>query len=1132
MLSIYKASAGSGKTYRLTIEYIKLALQSEKSTEKKPVLCTPTEKNHIHILAITFTNKATEEMKNRIVTELSTLAFNTSESKILAELKEFFQADDTALQKAAEKTLYDILFLFTFFNVSTIDSFFQQVLRTFAADIERQDDFETSVDDKIIVQKAVHSVLDKMSENNTISEWFKKYIFSEISQNGDFNFFNKDSRSVGDIVNTISTLMDETFRAYSKLIVAYLEDPKRIIDFEERVTNVQDAYLKKLETLMQKVENLLKFENLNNFYKQNTFHNKIRDKNFSEINKESVTVFAEDSNKAFKKTTGGEKRITEPSAELLGAISELAKYYLSGLKMYNTCVAIRKSIYMLGILGVVNREIKDFCRDNEMILVSDTNDFLRKIISLDSTPFIYERMGVYLNHFLIDEFQDTSNMQWKNIFPLLIESMAFQKSNLIIGDDKQSIYRFRDAAPELLSYEVKENVEKLFHEENVITKGEKLSENTNYRSAENVIRFNNTLFNALSLTENFRNSAYSRVVQQIPEKKDKNVTKGYVKLRLIPKIDNKDSKDVVRAEDVSFIEDLQKLLLKNISPSDIAILIRGKKDAVNAANAIQRAKLQDLEGFRNLQIKINGAVKISSCPSVKIIISTLYLLIDPEMREEYPDKNSQDKIEKTKKYHSFSRIFEQSVSENYDYSEALIKALNGDFCCDADGKGLDDIVDEIRRMKTYASDDIGGAIDLIVSKLSEPLRKRDTLFITSLQDIAYDYYQTGDVSIRSFLEWWESCGKDKTIDFPDDFEAVNIVTIHKSKGLQYKCVLIPYATWRFDEIIEPGINNFKWVDVPAEIYNLFDCDNVEGESDVVPPKFPLKMGASLRETYFSGVLEKYLKQDMQDALNLLYVALTRAVDVLIVTAKQPEKSGGTCVYDILSSVKECFTSDGIKMALKSLNSNEGYGDISQWLTTAQYSEDGNVIEVGSLEDYRGEEKKSMCEKMPVYESFENELVLKKENVFYSRETFNPKEAREQGTFFHSVLSDVERPEDLGFAFHKWAVIVGLDENEYKDLWLPQLSNALSQPGVRKWFDGTGKVINEYAVKDKYGNVYRADRVVIKGDCVDIIDYKFGKAEDSHKGQVKKYMDIYFGKGYKNVKGYIWYFREGTIIEVQ
>ncbi len=1136
MLSIYKASAGSGKTFRLTIEYIKLALQSDCSTANNPVLST-SGSNHNHILAITFTNKATEEMKTRIVKELSILAFNTSDSKLLDELKNYFKTDDASLQKAAEKALYDILFQFTFFNVSTIDSFFQQVLRTFAADIERQDDFETSVDDKVIVQNAVHNVLDKISDNKDIYSWLRKYIQAEINKKSDFNFFNKNTGGAAvDIVDTVSKLMDDTFKAYSKLIVAYLGDPNRIKDFEEVLARKQKCFDGEVMSLLRNVENLLKKEELAVFYKETKLHNSIRNKAFSDIDFDKLERMANDPSSEFQKTktsdSGKLTRKTEPSGDLCKAIKELADCCLSGLTLYNTCEAIRKSIYMLGILGVVNREMTEFCRDNEMILVSDTNDFLRKIISLGNVPFIYDRMGVFLHHYLIDEFQDTSNMQWKNIFPLLLESLANGKSNLIIGDDKQSIYRFRDAAPELLAGEVKDTVTKIFKGKGVITKGEKLSDNTNYRSAENVIKFNNTLFNALSLTDKYIGSAYSRSVQQIPEKKE-DAPKGYVKLRLLPK-DAEPQEDGLglSAEDSCLISDLRALLQKKISPSDIAILIRNKADAVKAANAIQTAKIKGLEEFKDLQIKINGAVKISSCPSVKIIISTLYLLVDPEMREEYPDEESQEKIDKKKRYHSYSCLFEKLVSDDVDYSEALVKALEGDNIAIGSEKSLGKIVEDIRQMTTYASDDICGAIDLIVSGLNESLRKRDTLYITSLQDLAYDYSQLGNTSIRSFLEWWESCGNDKTIEFPDDFEAVNIVTIHKSKGLQYKCVLIPYATWKFDDIASTTKNNFRWVDIPKEICELFDQNEESGGLDMVPPKFPIKISSRLEKTYFSDDLDFFLKQDYQDTMNLLYVALTRAEDVLIVTAQQKQKTVGSYVYDILNQVKYCFTEGGVKSALESPNANKEYGDISHLLTTANYSEDDNIIEVGSLDDYLGKGKNSKCNKMPVYESFENELVNEKINVFYSRETFNPNDAREKGTFFHSVLSEVETPDDLEYAFHKWAVIVGLDEKKYKDDWLPLLKKALEQPEVQKWYDGTGKVINEYAVKNESGKVSRADRVVIKGDNVDIIDYKSGGESPSYIKQVQEYMTIYSAKGYKNVKGYIWYFLSGKIVEVK
>ncbi len=1130
MLNIYKASAGSGKTYRLTLEYIKLLIGEKDSVTGKIKLVTKPKMNQSHILAITFTNKATEEMKARIVKELSLLA--DGKSGYMSELCKYFQTEEDNISYAAKVALYDVLFTFTYFNVSTIDSFFQQVLRTFAQDIERPDNFEVSLDDKYILTQAVNRIIDGVSQKDkNIKEWLRKYVYAQIDGGGRFNIFNRKSSIASDIVRSIGGLMDETYRIYSKAINDYLEDIDRIIKFNEEIKTLRDGILKKFTTAAEELQKSVKEENAEDFFKLQLTLEDMKSGLYNEKRTSKLDGIISDPESAFKKTTGKQKRPQGmPSEALKTQVAETFALYADNnvrKKLY-TYKAILANIYTMGLLGVATQEMAKFCRENDIILISDTNDLLSKIIGTDTAPFIYEQMGFYLHHFLIDEFQDTSRMQWCNMLPLVIESLAHGYDNLIIGDEKQCIYRFRNSTPELLGHQAQDIVTDIYGAGAVKVFGDKIEENTNWRSAPTVIKFNNTIFYALGrLAELFgAENSYAHVIQDIPEK-HKNMP-GYVRIEFLSadKVEKTDDAQEM-GENVKFDpsalklkKDLKMLITEyGYKASDIAILVDKNKEAAKIAGIIDEIKEEaEDEALKNLQVKLNEALTLETSPAVRIIINSLRLLAKPAASDE--DGKPADSIGSEQAMQQFSRLFELYVSQGITPDEAVLKAFDGSDTTDSllndDGTTIID------------ADNVGVTIDLIVSKLPEEIRKKENLYISALIDAVLDYSEHYEQDLRSFLEWWDDCGRFKPVSFPDGTDSITISTIHKSKGLEYKVVIIPYANWKFYESSTPSKPKREWLGMD---YSKFP----EISQDLIPPLMPIDMKADLENTFFSEKLKRNKIQQRIDQLNKTYVAFTRAQSILLVYIPEKTKSDPEDFNSVFNKLMDSYLKPE-KFGL--LGENLGEKEKSL-IEQPRISQDNKLLELGELVHNEVEKAKQTDKdgisistaKMPTYTSYDHKKKYTEYFQPIENEIFDPEEAREKGIFLHNVLSDIDTPDDLDWAFHKWQVAVGLDENHTEE-WKRLLEEALTQKDVQKWFVGYDRKLNEQKVIIDGGKLLRPDRVVVTADgYTDIIDYKFGEEKTTYKRQVQQYVDVFRTLGFKKVRGYIWYFLSGEIVEV-
>ncbi|MDE6120893.1 MAG: UvrD-helicase domain-containing protein, partial [Muribaculaceae bacterium] len=523
MLTIYKASAGSGKTYNLALEYIRLLLGLKMRQEGNGRYVLNSDRyapggrrlsnRHRNILAITFTNAATDEMKRRIIRELKLLADLSPEAAYTARLTDAFGCTDKELAKAARTALGELLYDYGGFNVSTIDSFFQTVLRTFSREVDHQGDYELTLNEDEAVRQSISEMLDELNymphkASQPLLEWVKTFTMGQMQEGKGYNFFQRDGLILSRLARFITSAMDEIYRKYADRIEEYLADEKRVDLFESELRQRVAQFADEARDAAARFFEAVSDSDLNEGLFNATLVRFTRDikNNPGKIDStrlEGSTVrmclepdssFPEKKLIAVSKFTTKAMKATIPSYIAVGQQMRRAiALYLQAADIAATDRIVLQSTGQLRFMGYALRHLRDFLRDNNLVMISDTGELIKRIIKDAEMPFIYERLGMRLTNLLIDEFQDTSRMQWHNLRPLIANSLDDRHDNLIIGDEKQAIYRFRNSDSELLGHIVAET----FPDRHRL-RGDLPADNTNHRSSELVVKFNNSLFRNMS----------------------------------------------------------------------------------------------------------------------------------------------------------------------------------------------------------------------------------------------------------------------------------------------------------------------------------------------------------------------------------------------------------------------------------------------------------------------------------------------------------------------------------------------------------------------------------------------------------------------------------------------------------
>lgn len=1082
MLTVYKASAGSGKTFTLAFEFIKHLLgQRVEDTGTFRLHKNGLGERHRSILAITFTNKATEEMKRRIVRELAVLAgaplVSHRRSDYSQRLTETFRCTTDELREAASVALRGLLFDFNFFNVSTIDAFFQNVLRVFAREAELTGNYDVELDDRTAIETGISDMLASITAGRgrpRLEAWLERYMKSQFDSGLTFNLFNRAGALRRDLVRFVGDLTGEDYKMHAAEMTAYFDDPTRIERFEEALRGARDAAVEHTRTLIVQLTDIMDAhgmppEGCINRYAWATLSSWLERK--PKAPSDSVRALPEAEQKKRYYAAWAKKGIPDAvDSALIDALQAVAGAW----DRITYMDLVGKQLFRLGMLADILRHVMAFRQDNNLILLSDTNDLLRRIIGGDDTPFIYERIGLWLRHFLIDEFQDTSRLQWQNLEPLVAQSLSEGNDSLIIGDEKQCIYRFRNSDPTLLQSQVQ-----LCFPGRTAIEGNTPGANTNWRSSADVIGFNNTLFSMLAedtgLTE-----LYANVRQAVPESHAG--YRGYVRMSRI----EGDAEEFAAASLRLMAAEICRQLDSGYSQRDIAILVRKKKQAADVIDYLLDTAPQEYPRLAGLNVLSDEALLVSASPAVKVIVSVLRTMDKPVPETERGYNISEGE------FAAVIRAYHQAVADGLDPSGAIGAAV------------------EASRHKpespTSASDSCAVSLtslteNLIRDCLSESVRDRDAIYIAAFQDLVIDFCSRGPADIHSFLTWWDTRGSSEYLSTAPDIDAIRIMTVHKSKGLEFPCVHIPFANWRWIDL-----QGVKWF--PAAGFDGID-------PEIVPPMVAVEPNKALATGPLADEYNRLRRESMIDELNATYVAFTRAVDELIVNYDTRTLSDTTCwLGALLSAAADAMEPDN----------------------THAVDADG-VLTFGAPTTRDRKSAAAIAPDEPVPYDIMSYRVTDRHDVWSRIHVADPTENNEhrvRGIMLHDILAQIRTEADIPRAVRRGAAAGMLRGIATPDEAEEMLRQAVTDPRAARWFDpAASRIVTERTLTRPGEGNYRPDRIVWTAEgTVDVVDYKFGEEKPGPYGrQLRRYMNMLQEMGHSPVRGYIWYVDSGVIDEV-
>ena len=1055
-LSLIKASAGSGKTYNLTLKYLELLFEYEN--------------NYKRILAVTFTNKATEEMKSRIISQLNLLA-NNGNSDYEDYLIKKFRLRKEQLRNKSKNILSKILHDYSKFSISTIDSFFQQILKSFAKEINLQYGFTIELDSLSVLSEVIDNILDEISFNNELKQWILRYVKEKISSDG-----KVDVRA--EINKLGSEIFKEVFANFNKnkidknLLDKFANDLYKIKNkFETDMHNLAISAIEYVKSKNISVKDF-KYEN-NSFF--GYFINIINKKKY---NYGKRVIDAVDNLDAwFTKKSDKKNEIKAVYNVINDILKKTIEYYDNNIELYNSVNVSLKYFFTLGIVSDILKKLNEYTSENNLFLLSDTAKFINLIIDNNDVPFIYEKIGSIFKFYMIDEFQDTSELQWDNFKPLIDNSLADGNNNLIVGDIKQSIYRWRNGNWELLAKKVKND----FAHYNVNS----YSLDTNWRSKKNIIEFNNLIFlhypkllqdlfnNGRKQENNDIVNAYNDSKQKISPKALNDKKKGYVSVEFIDAKKSDEYSDIVIAKLPKIIENLQD---NNYQPKDIAILVRTKSEGEKIANYLLNYKNSEFAKSEYLyDVVSNEALLIKNSPAIKLIISVLKFFI-----------NKNDLINRAELAYNYNNFFNDKYV-NVDFNDIFLKVSDFKEFYNLLPNKFKNTETQIKQLPLFE------LIEQIIVNFEINKNKNSLPFIISFNDFVSDFQSNKSSDLFSFLEYWDEKNNNIAISVSDSQNAIKILTIHKSKGLQFPAVIMPFVNWAIE--YDPNKQPVMWCKSDKKPFDTLDF---------IPVRYSKLLSQTIFKDYYFN--EKMLT--FVDNLNLLYVGFTRAEEALFVMSRKSEKNELKHIGDGL-----------LNIMIKNFMNNK--------------KSDKDLYEIGKPESVN-DNKKTYKNNNVILDSFsankDINSILKIRHK--KREFFGYNKLNASGILYHKIFENIIHENDISKVVNVF-VVNGLINNNEKNETINKIKKLINTNNqTKQWFNNFDRVIVERDIITLDKKTKRPDRIVFKKDKIILIDYKFGNIEKTeYISQIKTYKNLLYKMGYKNISGKIWYVNKNKIVNV-
>lgn len=1047
----YTASAGSGKTHTLTAEYLLRLFANPYSYRR--------------ILAVTFTNKAAAEMKGRILDELSAIA-SGRETSILKQVNSRLNLQPGRGQKLAAEILSVILTDYSNFSVGTIDSFFQKIFRAFTREIGLQSNYALYLDFTLPLRETVDDLIHNLNKNNDLRRWLIRYAGSLFEEGKPIDL----TSSVFELSRTIFSEQFKLLPPDAKNRLSDLEGIGRFVtELESRVFSFRTE-LRKLGA--EGVEIMERFSLEDSMLRGGQYGagRYLRNIAKGEIKPPYKQVTeALDENKWFTKPQFASAVEAAVNGGLAEKVSGIVRMMTAEFAGFETSGVILQNIYMAAILTDVVKTLRERTAIENSFVLADTGDLLMKITGNDQAPFIYEKSGNAYDVFMIDEFQDTSVIQYRNFRPLIENSLAQGNDTLVVGDIKQSIYRWRNGDWSILGSRLEEDFS-----------GERIDSrplNINWRSKREIVRFNNALFSHLPamLDRELEPAAislagiFADVKQSVPDGREG----GYIRIEFAKNDDEGKTgeKALMRLPQV-----IMQCQDDGFRASDIGILVRSRAEGTEVLEYLTRYResVDAGPGSRyNFNLLSVESLLVGSSPAVSFIIAAMVRI-----------SGNSGMLNRSEMMRYFLMARYPALIGEADISSTGMKSCEElfypggyeEFLASAGSKPL----------LTLSED--------IISFFELNGGEADTAAINFFQDQVIEFMNRKGSSIKSFTDWWLDKGRESSVILSGRQDAMSIMTIHKAKGLQFPVVIIPFLTWSFDQ--KPG--SLMWV-VPDQ------------EPFIKAGALPVGYSQKLKSTIFAEDYHRERVQACLDNLNLLYVAFTRAEERLYGFAGVRNKNDAGAI---------------ISNAIGSATGKENDGaSLSEYLDNER-----GIFEMGSPGKYNPlhEHKPAV---QPGYPVFSSDARLKLR--FYGRDLLNGNSLSmgsriQYGTVLHEILGRVKHHSDVDQAV-KLAVAQGYISRDAAPQTEKFVSEIISRPEVAEWFAEEAVVLTEPEILTGTGEIKRPDRVVIRNGGAIVIDYKFGEERSEHLSQIETYSRLIEKMGYKIDGACLWYVESNRIV---
>jgi ATP-dependent exoDNAse (exonuclease V) beta subunit len=1027
---VYKSSAGSGKTYTLVKEYLKLALADPHRLNRA----------YKQILAVTFTNKAAAEMKERILNALKQISLS-EKTPLAADLQKELAISETELQARCKEVHQNLLHQYADFSVCTIDSFVYRLIKRFSIDLQLPANFTVDTDEEAALWWAIDELLTNMKQNKLLQTLLLNYASDKVDEQKNWKIENE----IFELARPILISKKDTKEAELLGKVSLedlLEIKKQLLESVRKtehylVSLADKAYL----SIAQKSILVSDFS-----YGESGFFGyfkKLKNKVFGNDELKSSRVDDAVKNDKWYPAKNHNPSIDEVKETLRSIYFEVENFREQNIQEYFLHKLLLKNITALCVLNEIQELVLKYKQEKNIVFISEFNKTVSSFIQDEPVPFIYERLGDRYKHYLIDEFQDTSVLQWLNLLPLVHNSLAEGKFCMIVGDGKQSIYRWRGAdvdqfvnLPKIKSAEHN----KVIHEQQQALELNYREEqlNTNRRSCAEIIAFNNNLFNWLAKTylNEEHQKVYDNSSQQAFSKEGGKITLSFIDKAA----EEKD--DIVLQKTLAFIQESRA---NKYTYNEIAVLTRNNRNGSTIAQFLMH---------RGIPVVSSDSLLLKTCAEVNFLISFFTWLtnnndgISACAILAYLKEELNYRIEHTH--------FKQAASAPYKLNEILT-----------------DFHPELNTSHTASLPLFEIGTELIrIFKIED----KNPLFVNFFLDEVASFNERENASLYLFLQWWNKKRDNLSVKIPQNTNAVKILTVHASKGLEFPVVIIPFADWRLQSTEQ------ILIDTNNEVAQL--------------PVALVKTGKELEKTNFKSNSEEEDQKQILDNLNVLYVACTRAVSVLHIISR--EKKQGNCITDWLQNFL-----------------NEKYGE----------QRDTHFFETGT---YPVKEQKTEIEpetlKHISYRDLHQSIAIKLTDYDFDAES-----KRKYGIALHDILAYIKTAKDINNALQRALLqgnITSKQVQELKDMLVQLTENA----ELKDYFSDQVQVKNETELFLADGEIIRPDRIVTGPEQHTIIDFKTGEKSPKHIKQLQLYKYTLRSISDRNVKAYLVYLPD-EVVEV-